>query len=92
VDTQFNNLPSEQDDLNQKSAIQALETLFHHTQQLSPSPNTVKKILLSMPLLRPRYYSIASPNYNSHTIGENISLGVLFRIIPNGRFSHHCIT
>lgn len=75
--------------VNNQPAIQVLEHLSQH--QLTFM--SLRHILFSMAPLHPRSYSIASsPEKSSDAISRKTILDVLVRVIPDGRFSHRCLS
>jgi sulfite reductase alpha subunit-like flavoprotein len=75
-------------------ALQVLEHLSLSLQHISPSISPME-ILLSLTPLRPRSYSIASSSEQTvdpDTSAIGTTLDVFVRIVPNGRFSHHCLS
>lgn len=45
-----------------------------------------------MPIIRSRSYSVASSALGRQSDGHTSTLGVLIRIVPNGRFSLRCLS
>lgn len=80
--------------IKNKSVLQVLEYLSPVLTHLAPSLSP-EKLLLSMAPLRPRCYSIASSSVNKSIPGTSLqksTMDILVRIIPDGRFSHHCLS
>jgi nitric oxide synthase oxygenase domain/subunit/sulfite reductase alpha subunit-like flavoprotein len=79
-------------EVNNQSALHVLKDLSKSREKLISS-NLLEKLLFSMAPLRPRSYSIASSSANvsgSITDRTNLTLDLLLRVIPNGRFSRRC--
>ncbi|KUJ10144.1 uncharacterized protein LY89DRAFT_740537 [Mollisia scopiformis] len=78
--------------------ISVLQVLSAFSEQLhgpSVSAELRHRILLSMPTLRPRIYSLASSNLEGtsiNRIGGNNQAEILVRVLPEGRFSSTCIS
>lgn len=64
--------------------VQVIESLFGCEMRSQPTPEELEQILLSIPMLRPRCYSIASAPHLHH---NSFIAEILFRVIPQARFS-----
>jgi sulfite reductase alpha subunit-like flavoprotein len=75
-----------------KSVLEFLHDIFVAGVK-PPTLKSLDQILLSMPIQRPRCYSIASsPVYSNIDESKTVSADMLIRVIPGGRFSSQCLS
>jgi sulfite reductase alpha subunit-like flavoprotein len=75
------------------SVLEVLHEVFHSGAK-PPTSAFLNQILFSMPIQRPRCYSIASSPVYSKVDGSTTttSADLLIRVIPAGRFSSQCLS